>query len=137
VSRLPRCPGRRYGKTRRQRIASLRRDLVHAAGEALINHNCCTTAPLRTEIHLEWFDESWGQEVLEFIRSGIVAVPRSLRALWHDLLKEWRLGLYWNPESRTWSPEPFVDESELATFSTQLSAIGKNKEQEKQPLADS
>jgi hypothetical protein len=86
MSRLPRNPSRSYDKTRKQRISRLRRDLVHAAGEVNLNHNCVITLCFRTDIDLTDFDNDEGKETLEFIRTGAVIVPRSLRNIWRKLL---------------------------------------------------
>lgn len=56
--------------TRRERIARVRRDMVHAAGEVNLNHNCCITACFRTDICLEDFDSE--SETLDLIRSGAI-----------------------------------------------------------------
>jgi hypothetical protein len=81
-------PGRRIGITTREQMRNLRRDLVHTACELTIVPDCCCTSLYSDpagaiEILVECEN---GQREIDWLRSGIVRIPRSLRTRWRDEL---------------------------------------------------
>lgn len=78
----------RPNSTRRQRIALIRRWMVHAAGECSMHADCIVTSFWADPVGaLEIWDESGDPDSeLDLLRSGAVRIPRSLRAKWLAVL---------------------------------------------------
>lgn len=79
----------RPNATRRQRIARIRRWMVHAAGEVTIHPQCVVTSFWSDPVGaLEiWREEGDPDGELALLRSGAVRIPRSLRARWREALR--------------------------------------------------